>query len=190
MISAVLPAYYGIIMSEPKLAEAVKLVVSILYAEQQIIPEVMEKLCGQYGDPDFISSPLPFLYTDYYHQEMGSPVERLFVSFASLIRPESLPDIKLRTNDMEKIFSLEGRRRVNIDPGYLSRAHLVLATGKGYTHRPYLRDGIYADLTLLYTNKSFQSLPWTYPDYGEKAIREMFKRIRAKYNLQLKTPDL
>jgi hypothetical protein len=87
---------------------------------------------------------------------------------------------------MEDRTSEGGKRRVNIDPGYMSQAHLILATGKGYTHRPYLRDGIYADLTLIYSGKSFQSLPWTYPDYGEKPVIEMFNRMRSKYLMQLK----
>ncbi len=176
-------------MSEPKLAEAVKLVVSILFTEQAMLPEVMEKLSGYYGNFDFVSPATPFSYTDYYHQEMGSPAQRLFASFATLIRPEALPDIKLQTNALENLFAPGCGRRVNIDPGYLSRAHLILATGKEYTHRPYLRDGIYADLTLVYTNRSFQSLPWTYPDYGERTTREMFNKIRAKYSFQLKMPD-
>ena len=173
-------------MSEPKKAEAVKLVASILFTEQKILSDVLGNLAGAYGKPDFISRSMPFSYTDYYCREMGSPIERRFVAFAGLILPESLPDIKLRTNNIEKIFSHAGGRRVNIDPGYISRAHLVLATGKGYAHRPYLRDGVYADLTLIYTDRSFQTLPWTYPDYREGNIREMLKRIRDKYIFQLK----
>jgi hypothetical protein len=129
---------------------------------------------------------MPFHYTEYYTEEMGSPLKRRFICFNTLIRPESLPDVKLCTNDMEDRTSVSGKRRVNIDPGYMSQAHLILATGKGYTHRPYLRDGIYADLTLLYSGKSFQTLPWTYPDYGEKPVIEMFNRIRSKYLMQSK----
>jgi hypothetical protein len=87
---------------------------------------------------------------------------------------------------VEERFISDRKRRVNIDPGYISLAHLILATGKGYTHRPYLRDGIYADLTLIYIGKSFRSLPWTYPDYAEEGAIEMFNRIRAKYVAQLK----
>jgi hypothetical protein len=75
---------------------------------------------------------------------------------------------------------------VNIDPGYLSQAHLILATGKGYTHRPYLRNGIYADLTLIYQGKKFRSLPWTYPDYADEKQLAMLEVIRARYLLQLK----
>ncbi len=174
-------------MSEPQTAEAVKLVASILYSEREILPAVLEALVEAYGITDYISSPQPFLYTDYYSREMGPSLERVFVSFEKLIRPEALPEIKLRTNELEKAFSPGGGGRiVNIDPGYISPAHLILATGKGYTHRPYLREGIYADLTLIYCDKSFQTLPWTYPDYGEEETREMLKRIRAKYIMQLK----
>jgi hypothetical protein len=90
------------------------------------------------------------------------------------------------TNELERRFSEGGRRRVNIDPGLISRGHLVLATGKGQAHRPYLRDGVYADLTLVYRDESFRPLAWTYPDYADGKVREMFGRIRKKYLLQLK----
>jgi hypothetical protein len=173
-------------MSEPKPAEAVKLVASILFSEKALLPAVLEALTKEYGVTDYISPARPFCYTDYYHREMGLNMERLFVAFAQLIRPESLPQIKLQTNDLEKSFSQGGGRRVNIDPGYVSSAHLILATGKGYAHRPYLRDGIYADLTLMYCDKFFQTLPWTYPDYAENETRGIFNRLRSKYIAQVK----
>ena len=172
-------------MSEPKRADAVKLVASILLAEKGLLREVMEVLSSQYGRADYISALMPFSYTKYYCREMGENLGSCFVSFEPLIRPESLPDIKLRTNDIEKMFSRTEKRRVNIDPGYLSLAHLILATCKGYAHRPYLRDGVYADLTLIFNEGTFQTLPWTYPDYGEKKTIEMYKKIREKYKAVL-----
>jgi hypothetical protein len=173
-------------MSKPRPAESVKLLMSHIYADGNLLKSILEQLSELYGDIDFVSARMPFHYTDYYAEEMGSGLERRFIFFDTLIRPESLPDVKLRTNDIEERTLEGGKRRVNIDPGYISQAHLILATGKGYTHRPYLRDGIYADLTLIYTGKSFQPLPWTYPDYGEKPAMEMFSRIRSKYLMQLK----
>jgi hypothetical protein len=173
-------------MSKPRPAESVKLLMSHIYADGSLLKSIFEALSEHYGDIDFVSTRMPFHYTDYYTGEMGSPLERRFIFFDTLIRPESLPDVKLYTNEIEER-TLEGaKRRVNIDPGYMSQAHLILATGKGYTHRPFLRDGIYADLTLIYMGKSFQSLPWTYPDYGEKPAIEMFNRIRSKYLMQLR----
>ncbi|MFA4916068.1 MAG: DUF4416 family protein [Syntrophales bacterium] len=173
-------------MSKPNCAESVKLITSILSGDKDLLNKALEVLDGQYGRADFISALLPFNYTDYYAKEMGPALVRRFVSFESLVRPESLPDIKIGTNGIEERFSVNGKRSVNIDPGYISYAHIILATGKGYSHRPYLRNGIYADLTLLYQDKTFCSLPWTYPDYAEVDIVEMFNKIRAKYVLQAK----
>jgi hypothetical protein len=124
-------------------------------------------LSSTYGQADFISAIIPFDYTDYYCTEMGENLVRRFLTMEKLIRPEELPDIKLATNGFEDKLNSNSRRQVNIDPGYISKAHLILATGKSYTHRPYLRDGIYADLTLVYQGKKFCSLPWTYPDYED-----------------------
>ena len=151
-----------------------------------MLKDILQALSLRYGDVDFVSSRMAFHYTDYYEEEMGSPLERRFVFFRELINPESLPDVKIFTNAIEEQTSVLGKRRANIDPGYISQAHLILATGKGYTHRPYLRDGIYADLTLVYKGKSFQNLPWTYPDYGEKESVEIFNRVRARYLMQLR----
>ena len=173
-------------MSDPQPAEPVKLIASLFSADGCLIGDALEALSAEYGRADFISAPVSFDYTDYYAKEFGGSLARRFVAFERLVRPESLPDVKRWTNTLEQRLSAGGRRRVNIDPGYLARAHLILATGKGYTHRPYLRDGIYADVTLIYRDKKFHSLPWTYPDYaGEETIGMLF-RIREKYLLQLR----
>jgi hypothetical protein len=173
-------------MSSPVLTEPVKLVFSIFADAEIQLRDTINGLCALYGQADFISEQMPFDFTDYYGPEMGSTLVRRFLSMEQLIRPEALPDIKLATNEIEKKSTVDKRRRVNIDPGYLAKAHLILATGKGYAHRPYLRDGIYADLTLIYQGKKFCALPWTYPDYADEKQLLMLTKIRARYLLQLK----
>jgi hypothetical protein len=174
-------------MSDPRPAEAVKLVVSLFSGEEETLAEALRALAERCGQTDFISAPIPFAYTEYYGKEFGSSLIRRIVAFDPLIAPDSLPDIKLWTNGLEgRLCSDKGNRRVNIDPGYLAKAHLILATGKGFGHRPYLRDGIYADLTLIYRNKAFQPLPWTYPDYASGEMIGLLTRIRERYMLQLK----
>lgn len=173
-------------MSEPQQPDAVKLLVSLFSGDDRLLGDAVRILSERYGRADFISVPAHFAYTDYYTKEFGGGLIRRFVAFERLIRPESLPDVKVWTNALEKRLPAEGQRRVNIDPGYLSLAHLILATGKGYAHRPYLRDGIYADLTLIYRDKSFHALPWTYPDYAGQEAIGMLTRIREKYRMQLK----
>ena len=173
-------------MSKPTPAQPVKLVFSVFSSSPEKIDEALKMLAGLYGEPDFISAVLPFDYTSYYSAEMGESLVRRFLSMEKLIRPELLPAIKLSTNKLEDQLTCGRGRLVNIDPGYLSAAHLILATGKGYSHRPHLHSGIYADLTLIYARGKFCRLPWTYPDYADEKQLLMFGRIRSKYLLQLK----
>jgi len=173
-------------MSKPTQALPVKLVFSVFAPATGILNDTINGLSALYGQPDFVSEQIPFDYTDYYSPEMGEKLVRRFLSMEKLIRPEALPDIKHTANSIEDKFTVNERRLVNIDPGYICQAHLILATGKGYSHRPYLRDGVYADLTLIYQDKKFSSLPWTYPDYAAGDQLLMFDKIRARYLLQLR----
>jgi len=92
----------------------------------------------------------------------------------------------LATNRLEGEYAKDGRRRVNIDPGYLLLERLVLASGKNFSHRIYLDNGIYADLTLIYQHGGFQKLPWTYPDYADQPMLAFLQQVRRKYALDLK----
>ncbi|HYQ60222.1 MAG TPA: DUF4416 family protein [Desulfatiglandales bacterium] len=173
-------------MSEPKEADDVKLVASLFSPEERILEEVMLELQKVFGFPEWTSPPLFFDRTRYYEKEMGWPLHRRFLSFKDLIRPEAIVDIKLQTNELERRYLQEGRRRVNIDPGYIALERLVLATGKNYTHRMYLSKGIYADLTLVFHQGSFQTLAWTYRDYADPVVIGYFNNVREHYKNQLR----
>jgi hypothetical protein len=169
-------------MGKPKEPEPAKLFMSLIALEDEIFHRGAEDLRSAFGETDTISERFPFDLTDYYTREMGGPLFRHFMTFGRLIPVASLPDVKLATNRLEEKYARsEGGRRINIDPGYICLEHVILATTKGYTHRPYLRDGIYADLTLIYRNKSFQPLEWTYPDYRKEGVITLFNRSREKY---------
>ena len=172
-------------MSRPVLPEPVKIISSIFSGNRDILNETITALSEEFGEIDYISALVPFEYTDYYTGELGSSLVRRFISFETLVPPDTLPDIKLYTNKVEDKFTKEGNRLVNIDPGYISQAHLILATGKAYTHRPYIRDGIYADLTLIFTKHTFRRLEWTYPDYSDGNTIAMFNNIRERYAIQV-----
>jgi len=173
-------------VSAPKDADDVKLVASLFSPEEKILEEVILELQAMHGAVDWVSPPLLFDRTRYYETEMGWPLHRRFVSFKHLIRPEVIVDVKLQTNDLEKRHLQEGRRKVNIDPGYVALERLVLATGKNYTHRIHLAKGIYADLTLVFHQGSFQTLAWTYKDYADPVVTGYFNNIREHYKNQLR----
>jgi hypothetical protein len=130
-------------------------------------------------------------FTNYYESEMGPELSKQILVFTGTIEPETLPAIKLSTNDLERRYSSEDmKRQVNIDPGYLCAAKVVLATTKDYTHRIYLGQGIYGDVHLCYQHHSFQVQPWTYPDYRQPDIIDFFNQVRIEYIKQLKTFEL
>ena len=173
-------------MSTPKNADDVKLVASLFSPEETVVEEVLLELQKVFGSSDWISPPHFFDRTRYYEKEMGWPLHRRFLSFKNLIRPEAIVDIKLQTNELEKRYLQDGKRRVNVDPGYVALERLVLATGKNYTHRIYLSKGIFADLTLVFHQGSFQTLAWTYRDYAQPVVVGYFNDIRERYRNQLR----
>lgn len=151
--------------------------------------DVVRVLSKYFGPVDLVSCWLPFSQTDYYTAEMGAPLFRRIMGFCELICQDGLPDIKKKTNEIEARFAGKGKRVVNIDPGYVAAERFVLATGKNYTHRIYLRDGIYADLTLIYQKGRFRSLDWTYPDYAGESIIRFLTAVRARYLCQMRLSD-
>jgi len=176
-------------MSIPQEPKPAKLFVSVISSSAESINKTLTELEAHYGILDFVSPLLPFNYTDYYCAEMGKVLFRRFASFERLIRQEDLASIKVQTNLLEAEKTAKGNRFVNIDPGYLLAERLVLASGKNYGHRIYLSSGIYADLTLIFRDKDYQPLAWTYPDYGEVKVRRWLRALRQKYLLQLRKEE-
>jgi hypothetical protein len=175
-------------MSEPRPADDVKLVASLFSPEFDLIERVITEMEHALGAADWISPPLFFDRTRYYEREMGWPLHRRFVSFENLLPPDRLVNVKLATNEIEQRYCRDEKRRVNIDPGYVSAERLVLATGKNYIHRIYLAEGIYADLTLVFRKGGFHPLQWTYPDYADSATIALFNEVRRNYMRQLRQP--
>jgi len=170
--------------------DKVKLLAAIAYKNDDDFHKVKAILESQFGEIDLESESFSFHHTGYYEEEMGKDLKKIFISFSDLIFPDKLAAIKLKTNEFEGDFLHNGNRTVNIDPGYISRAKLVLATTKNYAHRIYLRDSIYGDLHLFYKDDEFHPQPWTYPDYNEEFNRAFFKKVRQKYIESLKESAL
>ena len=173
-------------MSNPSDAEDVKLIASLFSSQANLIDRVILEMEGLFGPTDWISPAFFFDRTKYYEKEMGWPLHRRFISFKTLVRPQDIVEIKLKTNALEIKESQSGKREINIDPGYVALERLVLATGKNYTHRIYLSKGIYADLTLIFQRGSFRPLAWTYKDYADPESIDYFNKLRERYKRQIR----
>jgi hypothetical protein len=165
----------------------VKLFVGVLVSDRSHIPAIKARMAALYGTIDHESPLIPFDFTDYYTAEMGDIIDRVFFSFERLIEADQLAGIKRTTNDIEAEFASNGNRPVNLDPGYIEHAKVILASTKNFYHRIYLERGIFAEVTMHFRNNTFQFFPWTYPDYQSRDYQEFFLRIRHIYRSQLKT---
>ena len=166
-----------------------KLVIPLLTADAGLLGTVYSALEELFGPRDFESGPIDFSFTTYYEPEMGPALIRTITCFERLVSPEELPAVKLACNGLESTFAVDGRRRINLDPGLISFKRFILATTKNNGHRIPLRDGIYGEVTLVYVAGAFRSLQWTYPDYRSPAYIEVLDEIREIYKRQLKRGD-
>jgi len=173
-------------MSLPQPPDPAKLVIGLFTREKQQFRKATCDLLEEFGEIEVVSPWFSFDYTRYYETEMGGPLFRRMMVFKTPIQQDDLPDIKTITNRIELKYTRDQKRTVNIDPGYLLLERFVLATGKNYTHRIHIGKGIYADLTLIFQNGSFQSLPWTYPDYADQTIKTFLEKIRDRLRMGTK----
>lgn len=168
-------------MGSVKQVQPVALVCAVMYRETRDHDLALKRLSACFGATVLLQNPFPFTHTDYYSKEMGAPLFKRLVAFERLFLPEELAPDKLITNFIETDLSSGGRRCVNLDPGYLDAARVVLASTKDHAHRIYLGKGVYGEVTLLYRHGAFQALPWTYPDYREEGTLAFLKAVRVWY---------
>jgi len=153
----------------------------ILTNDLQLVFAVEKEIEKDYGKIIQKSDIVPFDYTDYYEPELGKNIQRQWLVTNKLVNLSLLADIKNYARRIEaKYATQDNNRRINIDPGLLTLSNFVLATTKNYGHRIYLRDGIFAETTLIFRNKTFQALDWTYPDY--KNAISFFNKVRSEFN--------
>jgi len=169
-------------MGTARRPEKVKMIVALLLNDTALLGRVSRTLERSLRNRiDFESSLVDFVHTDYYREEMGRDLKRKFLSFADNIPLKDIEKVKLITNRIEKRYSERGKRRINIDPGYLDLSKLVLFSTKDYTHRVYIGRNIFAESTLFFQNGTFNAWPWTYPDYASRELIAYFNEVRNIY---------
>ena len=159
--------------------EKAKLFFGLLARDEAGLDAACARLAMDFSPVELRSAVVPFDQSDYYAREMGAQLVRQWVATTDLIFMPELVDIKTHTNRLEAVFAGGGGRRINIDPGYLSLAKVVLATTKDHAHRLYVGGGIFEEVTLQYHRTGgYQPWPWTYPDYQTEIARTFFLRLR------------
>jgi hypothetical protein len=168
-----------------RLPDPVLLVVAAFSRHAAALAWAHERLEREYGPILRASVPFDFHHTNYYEPTMGPGLRKQLLAFWRLVGADCLPAIKLRSNEFERELAASGAypepRPLNLDPGILSLGKFQLATTKDQAHRIYLRDGIFAEVTLRFQAGAFEPWPWTYADYREPAVRAFLKDLRDLY---------
>ena len=179
-------------MADPQPFQPVLLVCGIIAGDDVLFRRAEDRLVEAFGAVDRTGPAIPFDLTEYYAGEMGTGLRRKFVSFESLIAPQDLSEVKIRTNAMEDALREESggsHRPVNIDPGYLTSAALIMATAKNFAHRIPLDKGIYAHLEFLFGKHGIRTLDWTYPDFRRPDHHPFFQEARKRYLNRIHKPS-
>jgi len=175
-------------MNKEPVVEPVKLIAGFIYASEEALVSVLEKMENAHGPVESESEHFPFTHTDYYDREMGPELRRCFISFEPPIAPDMLRECKLAAVGLEKKYlNADGGRMVNIDPGLIGLSNLVLASTKAFAHRVYLGKGIYGEVSMLYEDREFVPLRWTYPDYRQEEATRFFLQVRERLKEQIGT---
>lgn len=160
-----------------------KPIAGILTSRKDRLDEVIFALADYFGPADIVGEWREFNHTNYYEDEMGKNLFRVFVSFEKLVAPEIAVKFKGFAKKVEESFRENGARVVNIDPGYLDANKVILITGKHGGHKIALETGVWADFLLWY-NKGWVALPWAFPDFRDGGLFPLFAKMRARFKTQ------
>ncbi len=160
------------------------LVVACFSRHREALEWATQQLAAQYGSILMTSQDFSFHHTKYYDLTMGTGLIKRLLVFDAIVPPDILPEAKRFAigleNQLAEIGKFSDIRPLNLDPGLLQLGKFLLATTKDQAHRVYLRDGIFAEVTLRFQGRAFEIWPWTYADYREDAVREFLNQARAK----------
>ena len=170
-------------MGKIRTPHTVTLFSGIIAADEACLRDAVAALAAVWGPVADHSAVMPLSFTNYYGPEMGAGLLRQWVAFDGVRAQDELAALKRQSIDIEQHFAVGGRRRVNIDPGYVTPAKVVLASTKDYSHRIYLAHSIYAEVTMMFQKGKYVFLPWTYFDYRSEIALEFFLRIRKPHTI-------
>ncbi|MCL0039979.1 DUF4416 family protein [Thermodesulfovibrionales bacterium] len=169
-------------MGIPRPPDRALLFVGVLFSKKDYYIKARQAIEKIFGEIIMEGPAIKWDFSDHYKGEIGEPLYKRFIFLRKLVEQENLSTIKLLTNKIEENLSIDGKRNVNLDPGYLTLAKIVLASTKDYAHRVYLRNGIYADLTLLFREGQFVPHINTYKDYQDERHLSVFMIARKLFN--------
>lgn len=162
--------------------------VSIISADDGCRRDAGSELADLFGDVLLTSPSYPFDLSDYYHDEMGSGLFRVWLAFETLRDPSLLAAWKHDCLRIEEFFRDGGEgRKVNLDPGYMDYGKLVLASFKEAPDKVYIGRGVWAHTCLRYGHGTFTAPDHSFPDFRDGRFNGFMKDVRNGYRRLLRS---
>lgn len=170
---------------KPQKVTPVKYFIGALHSDSQLLQKACKILEERFSAIDLMSEDFTFGGTDYYEDEMGKTIQRRIFSLLKLADPLFLADAKLMCNQIEEELAIDGRRKVNLDIGYMDFNKVVLGSAKYCANKIYIGKGIWADPALQYSKGRFSPYPWAFLDFKQDFYYDFLMKVRIRYKHQL-----
>ena len=154
---------------------------AIMFKDKEILTNVINELKNNFETIISKSSEYDFNFTSHYEDEFGSNLKKIIIIFDNKINKKDLVEIKNKTADIEKNYSIDGKRKINIDPGYFNGKEVVLASFKRKRFKEDLGNNIFVHKVLEIENWNFKEFFHTFPDFKSKLVQDFFLTIIKQY---------
>jgi len=145
---------------------------ALMYKDNNILEKTINLLKNNFGDIIKKSEEYNFNFTDYYEKEFGNDLKKIIIIFDKKINKKDLIEIKNKITEIEKEFSADGKRKINIDPGYIDDKEVILASFKKKDFKENLGNGVYAHKVLEFVDGKVKEFWHTFPDYREEKLKK------------------
>ncbi len=163
-----------------------KLIAGFLFSDDAVLKSALDDFSTAFSPAQRHSSIHSFEETNYYAPEMGTGLKRQFFSFSGVISLENLPHWKHTARLVEDSWQEQGKRRVNIDPGYLDFHKVILLSSKPGAQKIYMGHQVWADMVLLKCKGGYQTFAWTFPDLRDHKYDSFFLEARQDFKKERK----
>ena len=150
-----------------------RLIFAVMYGEIDAFNKYKNSLLQKYGKIIAESPEYEFNFTDYYEEEFGTGLKKKILVFEKEINKEEIVGVKKEIGTLE---GERGSRRINIDPGFVSKEGVFLASDKKGAFKEKL-DGIFLHKVIGFTNGKTEVYKHTFADYRQEKIIKFFESL-------------
>lgn len=163
--------------------EGVKFFVGCIAQADSIWPRldgsVRNLLISLYGPIESIWSPTKsWVAPSSYANEMGCDLSTIIIIFQNSCVVNDMTRRKEQAIEVEDWLTFYGRRKYNLNPGYVGSSGIFLASHKDGAYRLALGNGIWLEKQLDWRDGTFVSLPNTFSEYADVNRIAGFNKLR------------